>query len=86
MTPSDADPPGRAPKLAFPAAEYAARVNTARRRMHAADLDALLVVVITVEPSAATADGLFHHEPDVLVTEARAEVLSTAPVELDEVR
>jgi Xaa-Pro aminopeptidase len=43
-------------------------------------------MVVTVEPAVATADGIFHHEHDVLVTEDAPEVISEAPVELFEVR
>ena len=43
-------------------------------------------MVVTVEPAVATADGIFHHEHDVLVTEDGPEVISEARVELFEVR
>jgi len=41
-------------------------------------------MIVTVEPAIATADGTFHVEENVLVTETGCEVLSTAPWELVE--
>jgi Xaa-Pro aminopeptidase len=42
-------------------------------------------MVVTVEPGVATAEGIFHHEHDVIVTDEGTEVISGAPLELPEV-
>ena len=56
---------------------------------HVAEYDGTVLqpgMIVTVEPGIATADGTFHVEENVVVTEAGAEILSTAPWELAEIR
>ena len=39
-------------------------------------------MVLTIEPAIASKDGIFHHEQNVLVTNERIELLSSAPIAL----
>lgn len=59
-------------------------LNTAEPPSLAPDDSTIAVpgMVLTVEPAVATAQGIFHHEQNVLVTDDGVELLSSAAVEL----